>query len=86
MVDSLADKIRRHVNGAFIQPARKAGRTSVSVTAGDIHNDLGFEKRMPAVCGALDAKKFQEQYRVVLKERGKPLQGATATWLFLIKT
>ncbi|MBI4191529.1 MAG: hypothetical protein HY525_13450 [Betaproteobacteria bacterium] len=85
MVELLADRIRRYVNDAFIEPARKAGRTQVTVTSGDVHKDLRLESRMPAVCAALDAAKFQEQYRVVLRRRSGPKQSSTVTWLFSIE-
>jgi 5-methylcytosine-specific restriction protein B len=85
MVDSTANKIRKHVNDAFIEPARRAGRTEVSVNAGDVHKDLRLDNRMPAVCAALDATKFQDTYRVVLSRRSGPKQGSTATWLFSIE-
>ena len=85
MVESLADRIRRHVNASFIEPARKAGRTQVLVTAGDVHKDLRLENRMPAVCAALDAAKFQTEYRVVTSRRSGPNQSSTVTWLFSIE-
>jgi 5-methylcytosine-specific restriction protein B len=84
-MESLADKIRSYVNRAVLEPARKAGRSNVSITAADIHKDLRLENRMPAICGALDARKFQEQYRVVLRRRGGPKQSCTSTWLFSIE-
>lgn len=85
MANSLADKIREHVNNAFIEPARNAGMTHVTVNAGDAHRDLQLENRMPAVCGAIDAAKFQDLYGVILSKRSGPKQGSTATWVFSIK-
>lgn len=85
MVESLADKVRRHVNDAFVEPARRGGRTQVSVNAGDVHKDLRLEDRMPAVCASLDAKTFQDTYSVVLSRRSGPKQSSTATWLFSIE-
>lgn len=84
MVGSLADRIRRHVNETVIAPARNAGKTAVIVVAGDVHKDLRLKDRMPAICGALDAQKFQDEYRVVLCKRSGPKQSSTATWSFLI--
>ena len=85
MAQLLADRIRQYVSDAFIEPARKAGRTQVSVTSGDVHKDLRLESRMPAICAALDAAKFQKQYRVVLSRRSGPKQSSTVTWLFSIE-
>ena len=82
---SQADKIRAYANEAFVEPARKAGRTEVVVEAGDVHKDLRLESRMPAVCSALDAKKFQDDYGVILIRRSGPSQGSTVTWTLGIK-
>jgi len=81
-MSTLADKIRAHVSKAFIEPARRAGATEMHVTAGDVHKDLRLESRMPAVCAAIDAQKFQDQYGVTLNGRSGPKQGATVTWIF----
>ena len=81
----LAEQIRSYANKAFIEPARRAGRTDAVIVAADVHRDLKFKDRMPAVCGALDAQKFQEDYRVILSSRSGPRQGATATWRFSLQ-
>lgn len=78
----LADRIRQHVIDEYVTPARQAGETEVSVRAGDVHEDMRLDNRMPAVCGALDAAKFYDQARVVLKRRSGPHQGANAEWVF----
>ena len=84
-MESLADKIRRYVNESFIEPARRAGSASVTVTSGDVHKDLKLESRMPAVCAALDAAKFHEHFRVLLSKRSGPKQSSTVRWVFSIK-
>ena len=78
----LADQIGRHVNDQLIEPARKAKKSQVIVRAGDVHKDLGLKNRMPAVCGALNAWIFQDQYNVILSKRTGPYQGANTTWYF----
>ena len=83
---SQADKIRAYANRTFIVPARKAGRTEVIVEAADVHKDLRLQSRMPAVCSALDARKFQEDYQVILSRRTGPLQGSTVRWTFSLKS
>ncbi len=81
----LADQIRTYVNKAFIEPARRAGRSEATVKAGDVHKDMRLESRMPAVCAALDAQKFQDEYNVVLARRSGPKQGSTVTWVFSLR-
>jgi len=82
---SLAEQIRSYANKAFIESARRAGRTETVIVAGDVHKDLRLVNRMPAVCGALDARKFQQDYGIVLGNRGGPQQGATARWVFSLR-
>ncbi len=82
---SLAEQIRVYANRAFIEPARRAGRTEVTIVAGDMHKDMRLTNRMPAVCAALDAQKFQEEYGVVLSSRAGPRQGATAAWKYSLR-
>jgi len=80
-----ADQIRAYVNKAFIEPARRAGKADILIVASDVHADLKLDNRMPAVCSALDAKKFQNEYRVILGSRRGPRQGSTVTWRFLLQ-
>jgi 5-methylcytosine-specific restriction enzyme B len=82
MATATADQIRAYVNKAFLEPAKRAGKTAVEVIAGDVHADLKLDNRMPAICSALDAQKFQEQYRVILSSRSGPKQSSTAKWRF----
>lgn len=82
--ETLADGIRRHVQEKYIEPARRAGLTSVVVVANDVHRDLGLKNRMPAVCSALDAHKFQEQCCVLISRRDGPAKSSTVRWEFSI--
>ena len=72
MTVSLADRIRHYVSDACRVPARAAGLTDIVVTSGDIHRDMGPTNRMPAVCAALDAGKFADEYDVVASRRTGP--------------
>jgi hypothetical protein len=85
IMTSLAEQIRVYANRAFIEPARRAGRTEVTIVAGHMHKDMRLTNRMPAVCAALDAQKFQEEYGVVLSSRAGPRQGATAAWRYSLR-
>ena len=79
-----ADSIREFVNRIWIEPARKVGRSEVTVRSGDIHTDMGLESRMPAVCSALDAGKFEDSFRVRKSKRVGPKQSSTVEWTFAI--
>lgn len=77
-MSNLAEQIRSYANKAFVEPARRSGRTETVIVAGEVHKDLKLVNPMPVVCGALDAQKFQQDYGIVLSNRGGPQQGATA--------
>lgn len=85
MVTITADQIRAYVNKAIVEPARRTGKSDVTIVARDVHKDLKLVERMPAVCSAIDAQKFQEQYRLILSSRSGPKQGPRATWCFSIQ-
>ena len=80
----LAERVRRFVIDVYITPARKEGRTQVTVRAGDVHKALGLEGRLPIVCSSLDAEVFLDDARATLIARRGPLQGATAEWAWAI--
>ena len=78
----LADEIREYVLVAHIKPARRRGAATVTVRTGDLHKAMGLVDRMPAVCSALEAAKFEEYAGVHLIEREGPPQGATVRLTF----
>ena len=80
----LADKIREFVYENYIKPARERGLRLVTIRAGDIHSQMGLKNRMPAVCEALSAKKFEEMYNVKLIKRKGPVHGADVYFTFRI--
>jgi hypothetical protein len=80
----LADQIRQYVLATYVEPARAARLSQVTFVSGDIQKALKFTMRYPAVCGAIDAYKFQQENAVVLLKRTGPDQGATAEWTFRI--
>ena len=80
----LADRIRHYVIKGYVEPARRKGRSVVAVRAGDIHKEMELRDRMPAVCGALDARKFSECANLYLLNRSGPPQGANVVFTFRI--
>jgi len=77
-----ADEIRKFAKTTFITPARQRGDKTVAFSASDVHDGLGYKARYPAVCSAIDAKKFCEFARVKLNKRTGPKGGAGAKWIF----
>ncbi len=81
---SHADRVRRHVILRYITPARDAGRRTATVRVGNVVRDCGLNNRAPAVCSALEAKKFRELACVQLLERRGPAQSTTTEFHYAI--
>lgn len=77
-----AGQIRAFANQRYLTPARASGKPEVTIRAGDVHNALGLKSRMPAVCGAIGANKFQHDDRLKLIQRKGPTQGANVFFTF----
>jgi hypothetical protein len=61
-----SERVRDHVKRKYVDPAKKAGKESLSIQAGDIHRELGFSRRIPVVCSALRSRKFQKNCGIEL--------------------
>lgn len=81
---SLADQIRDYALRNFIETAREAGKSTVEITAREVHKALGLKSRYPGVCSALDGKIFKEQAKVVIRSRTGPERSSTVVWTFEI--
>ena len=81
---TLAGEIRDFVQQNYIEPARRRGDREITIRAGDIHRDMQLKSRMPAVCGAIGTKKFEEECGVRLIRRRGPTQGANVYFTFEI--
>jgi hypothetical protein len=67
-----ADTIRKFVYDRLIIPAEQSGQLIVKLRAGDIHLAMNLKNRMPAICSAIDAQKFQDFANVTLVSRSEP--------------
>lgn len=84
---TLADEIRVHAFRRYIQPARRKHSpvpSQITIVSGDLVREMKLHSRTPAVCGALDARKFQDEYELKLVDRSGPKFGMTTTWRFLV--
>ena len=79
---SRADDIRRFVYSHYLEPAFAGGATEASVRSGDVHHDMQFDNRMPDICSALEAKKFQVEYGLRLAGRTGPARSSTVVFVF----
>lgn len=79
---SQADRIRVHVVQHYLVPARSKGATTVVVVAGDVHRAMKLQNAMPAVCSALDSRKFSELASITLTGREGPANSSTVRFTF----
>lgn len=82
---SQAEGIRRYLLDSVFEPARRAGKETLTVRAGDVHRAMGLVGRMPNVCQVLSGKRLQEQSRAQLIERRGPNSGANAEYVFALE-
>jgi len=79
---SYADDVRQYCKDNIIDPARRRGEEQIVIRAGDIHKAMGYQSRMPLVCAAIGAKKFEEIAGVVRVSLTGPTNGANAMFTF----
>jgi hypothetical protein len=81
-----SDRVREHVKRKYINPAKKVGKKSLSIRAGDIHRELGFLRRIPVVCSALRSRKFQRNCDIELAYVDGTNNTTTTTFTYRLKT
>ena len=82
---SYADDVRQYCVNNIVATARGRGEKQISIRAGDIHRAMGYTNRMPLVCAALGAKKFEISAGLERLSLTGPTNGANAIFTFLIK-
>ncbi len=80
-----SDRVRDHVKRKYIDPAKKEGQKTLSLRAGDIHKELGFSRRIPAVCSALRSRKLSKNCDIELTYIGGPNNSTTTTFTYRLK-
>jgi hypothetical protein len=80
-----SDRVREHVKRKYVDPAKKAGKESLSIRAGDIHRELGFLRRIPVVCSALRSRKFQKNCGIELAYVDGTNNTTTTTFTYRLK-
>ncbi len=79
---NLSEQIMKHVQTAYLGPARERGESTVRVKAGDVHRDLRWANRVPSVCTTLSSRKFQRIAGVELIAKEGPPSGQSTTVVF----
>lgn len=80
-----SDRVRDHVKRKYIDPAKKDGKKSISIRAGDIHKELEFSRRIPVVCSALRSRKLQKKCDIKLTYVGGPNNSTTTTFAYKLE-
>jgi hypothetical protein len=81
-----ADRIRQFVVDNYIEPARAASRSEITIRAGDVHHAMGLANALPAVCSAIGSSKFEEVARVTPTNRTDPTNGSNVYFQFSLTT
>ena len=81
----LSNQIRNHIIKNHMKPARKNNRNELTIRAGDIHEELGYSNRMPAVCSVLGSNKLQNEAHIQLAKREGPHNGANARFFYILE-
>lgn len=82
---SHADDVRRYCKDNIIDQARARGDKQIAIRAGDVHTAMGYKNRLPLVCSALGANKFEEFAGVERVSITGPTNGANAIFTYRIK-
>lgn len=77
-----ADRIRAFAIRKFFSPAKAAGRSHVTIKAGDVHRMMGLNSAYPAVCSALRGNKLQSEAGVDFRGQEGPLNGANVLFRY----
>jgi len=82
--DEVAVAIRLHVITKHIEPARASGAKELTLRAGDLHKELNFKNRMPAVCSVLGSKRLEAEARVHRTSTSGPHNSSTTRFTYTI--
>lgn len=82
--DTTANAIRQHLIAQHFEPARSSGAKELTLRARDIHKELNFKGRMPAVCSVLGSKRLETEARVHRTSTTGPHQSSTTRFTFAI--
>ncbi len=74
----LSEEILAHVVKNHIEPAKRAEHKRLTMRAGDIHGELGYTRRVPAICSVLGSNRLQARTNIQLIDRKGPHNGANA--------
>ena len=77
-----ADRIRKFATETIIEPARRQGRTTIAIRAGDVAGSMKLQHNTPNVVNALRGRKFEELAGVTVTGRTGPEQGPNTKFTY----
>ncbi len=81
----ISKKIRSHLYKNHIEPAVKLGKSEVTIRAGDVHDEMKLESKMPTVCAVLYARSPIEDLGLSLTNRLGLKYGSNAMFTYHIQ-
>ncbi len=78
----LSDEILQHLVIRHLVPAWQVHQKRLTLRVGDVHKELGYRQRMPAVCSVLGSDWLQRMTGIRLIERQGPQNGSSAQFTF----
>lgn len=79
---SRSEEVLKHVEKAYVEPARQRGEPTIQVRAGDVHRDLRWTNRVPSVCTALASQKLQKAIGAELIGKQGPPSGFSTSVVY----
>jgi hypothetical protein len=77
---SQAGGIRAYLRLHYLEPARQRGERFVTLTAGEIHKELGLSNRVPSVCQVMESKILEREAGVKVSSKQGPPSGRGTTF------
>ena len=80
-----SDQIRNHIIEYHVKPAQNKRAKELTLRAGDIHNELGYSDRMPAVCSVLGSNRLEREAGIRRLRREGPHNGANVYFVYSLE-
>ena len=77
-----SDEILQHIVTRHLVPARQIHQKRLALRAGDVHKQLGYCQRMPAVCSVLGSDQLQRMTGIRLIDRQGPQNGSSVQFTY----
>lgn len=82
--DRISDIIRKHCKNKYIDDGRKKKLYVVGIRAGDVHDELNYKNRYPAICAALGSCKFEEYCQIKRIAIIGPINGVNTLFVYTL--